>query len=49
MSRFIQQSPSRTTEKKKPERTLPKAGSYSAKDLSAKGVRSGVWEKKDDA
>lgn len=33
--------------KEKPVRNMPTVGKYSSKDLQAKGVKSGVWEKKD--
>lgn len=48
MTRWIQQqNRSAPKKEKKPSRTLPKTGKYTVKDLSAKGVKSGVWEKKD--
>lgn len=33
--------------KEKTPRTIAKPGAYKASDLQAKGVKSGVWEKKD--
>ena len=46
MTRYIQQT-HRESKKEKPERSLPQAGKYTVKNLQEKGVKSGVWEKKD--
>ena len=46
MTRYIQID-QRVPKKEKPERTLPKTGKYTVKDLQKEGVKSGVWEKKD--
>ena len=44
MSRFIQQDFSKTKKDPKP-RTMPKAGKYSVKDITADGVKKTSQEK----
>ena len=49
MTRYIQGSYDRgKAPKPKKPRDLPKSGKYTVKDLTAKGVKSGLWEKKDE-
>lgn len=39
------QQPAKPEKKKEKPRELPKAGSYGKSDLTAQGVKKGVWEK----
>ena len=45
--RYIQQDYNKP-KKEKPVRELPRTGKYTVKDLQEKGVKRGIWEKKDD-
>lgn len=48
MTRYIQSGlGSKAPKNKEKPREIPKAGSYTSKDLKAPGVKSGVWERKD--
>lgn len=48
MTRYIQSGlGAKPTKGKEKPREIPKAGSYTSKDLQAPGVKSGVWERKD--